>query len=383
MAKRLLLLGSTGSIGRQVLDVCARLGDRVELVGVAARRSVEELCRQARDWNVGWAALAEERADQADLPSGCRFRTGPEALAELAAEVDYDMLVVSVSGMIGLRPTLIALDRGKEVALASKEVLVAGGRLVAAAAGGSGRILPIDSEHSAVFQCVQGVPREHLAEVILTASGGPFRGWRHAELERVTPEIALHHPTWRMGPKITIDSATLMNKGLEVIEAHWLFGLPPERISVIIHPQSILHSIIRLVDGSMLSQMGLPDMRMPIQVALLHPERVDTGLEPVDLARCRDLTFEEVDREVFPCLGLAYEALRVGGTMPAAMNGANEAAVPMFLDGRIGFMDIPRIVEKVMREHEPVEPTLDAVIEADAWARGVAERVAGAKVART
>jgi len=366
--KRIVILGSTGSIGTQVLDVCRRLGERVKVVGLAANTSKEQLLQQAAEWKPEWMALTNGQLDDG--------LTGPEAMATMAAEADHDMLVVSVSGMIGLKPTLIALERGKEIALASKEVLVAAGEAVTDALQSGGKLLPIDSEHSAVFQCMQGVQRDQVAEVILTASGGPFRGWRREELESVTCEQALAHPTWRMGPKITIDSATMMNKGLEVIEAHWLFGLAPDQISVVIHPQSIIHSMVRTVDGSILAQMGLPDMRLPIQVALLYPERINTHLEPTRLTALAPLTFEDVDRKAFPSLDLAYAALRAGGTMPAVLNGANEAAVPIFLTGQVGFLDIPRIVERVMAAHTPAEPTLDAVIAADAWARNEARRLA-------
>ena len=370
MPRRVLILGSTGSIGNQVLDVCARLGDRVQVVGLAAHSNAELLARQAAEWKPQWLGLVE------GVPTEGNALTGPDAHLRLAQEADYDVLVVSVSGMIGLEPTMVALHRGKTVALASKEVLVAGGEEVTRAAARSGRIVPIDSEHSAVFQCVQAVATQDVAEIILTASGGPFRGWSREKLRTVTAEQALAHPTWRMGPKITIDSATLMNKGLEVIEARWLFGLPPERITVIVHPQSIIHSMVRTQDGSVLAQMGLPDMRLPIQVALLDLERVDTGLPPFDPLQCPSLTFEPVDRDAFPCLDLAYEAARVGGTMPAVMNGANEAAVPMFLEGKIGFTDIAEIVRRVMDEHRPKEARLDAVIEADAWARRAARTAA-------
>jgi 1-deoxy-D-xylulose-5-phosphate reductoisomerase len=372
VAKRILLLGSTGSIGRQVLDVCERLGGQIEVVGLAAARNADLVAEQARKWRASYAALTQG-ATLDGLPDGCRALVGPDAMAEMAGEADYDMLVVSVSGMIGLKPTLIALQRGKTIALASKEVLVAAGQAVTRAITRQDQLLPIDSEHSAIFQCLDGRGRDNLDQVILTASGGPFRGWTRDQLATVTPDMALAHPTWRMGPKITIDSATLMNKGLEVIEAHWLFGLPPEKIEVVVHPQSILHSIVQFVDGSMLAQLGYPDMRMPIQVALLHPERQDTGLERFDFSKSYSLSLEPVDENAFPCLRLAYEALEAGGTMPAVLNGANEALVPMFLDGKITFMDIPRILESVMADHPPVEATLEAVIAADIWARDAAK----------
>lgn len=370
MAKRILVLGSTGSIGTQTLDVCSRLGSRIEVVGLAAHSNTDALMEQAARWNPEWLALTDGAETEAKL------WTGPNAMERLAREADYDLMVVSVSGMVGLRPTLIALERGKEIALASKEVLVAGGAAVTEALKQGGKLLPIDSEHSAVFQCLQGIAREHVDEIILTASGGPFRGRTKEQLALVTAEQALAHPTWRMGPKITIDSATMMNKGLEVIEARWLFGLEPEQISVVIHPQSIVHSMVRTVDGSLLAQMGVPDMRLPIQVALLYPERLDTQLQRTELTTLAPLTFEEVDRQAFPCLDLAYSALAAGGTMPAALNGANEATVPMFLEGKIGFLDIPRIVEAVMRRHDPTDATLSAVLAADEWARTEAGRLA-------
>ena len=299
-----------------------------------------------------------------------------EAMVDLATLQETDVVVVSVAGVIGLLPTLAAIEAGKDIALASKEVLVAGGEVVMPEVRRKGvKMLPIDSEHSAIFQCLEGAyphtsnQRAAVEELILTASGGPFRGWSAADLEKVTVDQALNHPTWRMGGKITIDSATLMNKGLETIEAKWLFDVELGQVRVVVHPQSVVHSIVKFADGSALGQMGWPDMRLPIQVALLYPERVPNAMRPWDPTETPNLTFEPVNESAFPCLELARASSRAGKTMPCAMNAANEEAANAFLRGEIGFMDIPRTVEKVMNAHQPTDVSLESLLQTDAWAR--------------
>lgn len=379
---RIVILGSTGSIGTQTLDVVDRLAGRVQVVGLAAHTNARLLAEQAKRFHAGTVCLVDEHADAAPLDAltreGVRVLRGLDGMDEIAALDAADAVVVAVAGAVGIRPTHAALQAGKHIALASKEVLVATGETTMRLASERGcRIVPIDSEHSAVFQCLQGAPVGAVERIMLTASGGPFRTWTAGRMSRVTPAQALHHPTWTMGGLVTINSATLMNKGLEVIEARWLFGVDATDIEVIVHPQSIIHSMVRFHDGSVVAQIGLPDMRHPIQYALLHPERVDTGLPRIDMAQCGGLTFEAPDAVRFPALVLARSALESGGTMPAVMNAANEAAVALFLAGRIGYRYITATVEDVMAAHNRVEPTLDNVLEADAWARRHAMTVNG------
>jgi 1-deoxy-D-xylulose-5-phosphate reductoisomerase len=310
---------------------------------------------------------------------------GPEGYCKVAAFPEADMLVSAMVGAAGLLPTLSAIEAGKNIALANKETLVAAGEIViGAAAGKNVKILPVDSEHSAIFQALQGNHRKALERVLLTASGGPFFNKSARELEAVTPEAALRHPNWSMGPKITIDSATLMNKGLEVIEAHWLFGVPVERISVHIHPESIIHSMVEYVDGSVIAQMGMPDMKTPIAYALAYPERLPLASPRLDLFRLQKLSFYPPDEEKFPCLRLAFDACRKGSTMPAVLNAANEIAVHAFLKNTIGFYDIPRLIEEVMSSHNPcAKPDLEAILQADAWAREEASKIIIASGAKT
>ena len=358
MTRRIAVLGSTGSIGRATLDVVGRLrgaGVEIEVAGLAARRDVAALAGQIRTFRPAVAAL-ERPEDVAALRAGApgwdgRVLVGPEGLEHLAAS-GVDLVVVAVDGVAGLPPTLAALRAGADVALATKEALVAGGALVVEAAARAGRrLLPVDSEHAAIFQCLEGRPAAEVARLWLTASGGPFRRTPADALASVTRHDALRHPTWQMGPKVTVDSATLMNKGLEIIEAHWLFGLPPDRIDVVIHPQSIVHSCVELVDGSILAQLGPRDMRLPIQSALTYPRRVAHAIARLDLRTLGALEFEAPDEARFPCLALAREALRRGGTAPAALNAANEAAVRLFLDDQIGFVDIAPTVRRVLDGH--------------------------------
>jgi len=388
------ILGSTGSIGTQVLDVVRRLGpERVRVVGLAAQSNADLLISQALELEPEMVCIGDEsahdRVADAVKPKGIRACCGPAGLDELAAMPEADRVVVSVAGTPGLSPTLRAIDAGKDVCLASKEVLVAAGHLVMEAARHKGSaILPIDSEHSAIFQCLQGEPRpqplswgerreEKIERIYLTASGGAFRSRPKSELANVTADEALAHPTWKMGRKVTVDSATLMNKGLEIIEAKWLFGVEADRIEVLIHPQSIIHSMVRFRDGSIIAQLGLPDMRLPIQYALLYPKRVDTELPRLDPLSAKALTFEPVDTEKFECLGLAMEAAKVGGTLAVVMNAADEVAVELFLQGRIGFLDIARVVGHTMEQHSSTpNPSLEEIVAADAAARRMAADVA-------
>jgi 1-deoxy-D-xylulose-5-phosphate reductoisomerase len=373
--KRLSILGSTGSIGTSTLDVVARHPERFRVVGLAEGHDVVLLARQVEQFrpslvSVRDAASAERlrgllRTCRPDIVFGIE---GACAVAQLA---DAEMVVSAIVGAAGLRPTLCALEAGKDLALANKETMVAAGALVSKlAAEKRVSILPVDSEHAAIHQSLVGHRREDVVALHLTASGGPFLRTGVAEMERATPAQASAHPRWSMGAKITIDSATLMNKGLEVIEAHWLFGVPADAIHVVVHPQSIVHSLVEYRDGCVVAQLGVPDMRAPIAYAISWPERVESGVARLDLASVGSLTFEPPDRERFPCLGLAYAALREGGSMPAVLNGANEVAVEAFLAGRLGFTKIARVVEATMQAHAPrTLASVDDVAAADRWAR--------------
>jgi 1-deoxy-D-xylulose-5-phosphate reductoisomerase len=372
--RRIVILGSTGSIGTQTLDVVCRLDGRVQVVGLAAHRNARLVAAQARKFGVHRLCMADPEAAQhlrRELSDwDAQIVSGMEGMEALVSTDEADTVVVAVAGAIGIAPTHAAICAGKRIALASKEVLVAAGsHTMALARKHHVDIVPIDSEHSALFQCLVGNPHEHVSDLILTASGGPFRNYSLDDMRSVTPEQALRHPTWNMGGLVTINSATLMNKGLEIIEAHWLFGVPVEHIEVVIHPQSIIHSLVRFRDGSVLAQLGLPDMRLPIQYALLHPERLDSGLPRLNLADCADITFENPDPVRFPALRLARQAIEEGGTMPAVMNAANEEAVAKFLERKLPFTGIMDTVERVMDAHRPSEPVLDNVLAADAWAR--------------
>ncbi|MEE8354161.1 MAG: 1-deoxy-D-xylulose-5-phosphate reductoisomerase [Dehalococcoidales bacterium] len=369
--KRLAVLGSTGSIGRQTLQVVRRLSSRFRVVALTAGRNAVLLAEQIGEFRPEFVHCTAEDAGR--FPAG-----GPKVLSpeEIAGHDDVDCVVIAVSGSAALAATLAAVRAGKEVALANKESLVMAGDVITGEAKRSGaRILPIDSEHSAVWQCLTGEPQPP-ARLILTASGGPFRGYSPEQLAAVTAAEALAHPSWRMGPKVTIDSATLMNKGLEVIEARWLFDMPFDRIDVVIHPQSIIHSMVEFADGSVKAQLSSPDMRLPIQYALTYPERVaNPDLPRLDFAAAGKpaaaLTFESPDLAVFPCLEMAVAAGRDGGTRPAVLCGADEAAVGLFLDGKIGFDDIPRLVQTVLDEHRTAaEPSLAEIMAAETWARG-------------
>lgn len=373
MAENIAVLGSTGSIGVQTLDVARNLGIKVS--ALTAYSNIDLLELQAREFSprlvaAGDAALAAElRKRLAGLE--IEVLGGTDGIRAAAGIDGVDTVVVAIVGIAGLLPTIEAIRKGRKVALANKETLVTAGHIVMAEAEKHGvTVFPIDSEHSAIYQCLAGNRREDAERLLLTASGGPFRGKKYHELTDVTAEQALMHPNWNMGSKITIDSATLMNKGLEVIEARWLFGFTPDRIRVLIHPQSIVHSMVEYRDGSVMAQLGKPDMRIPIQLALTWPERCSNDFPKLDMTKCGPLTFEDPDTETFRCLRLAYDALETGGTMPAVLNGANEAAVKLFLEGKIGFCDIPRSIEEAMMKHVVnTSPGLDDIIEADRWAK--------------
>jgi len=373
------VLGSTGSIGVSTLALIERFPDRFRAVALAAGRNMEVLAAQVSRHDPELVSVADASA-AAELRSRVhdfagRIMVGPEGPRAVATHAQATIVVSALVGALGLEPTLAAIAAGKDVALANKEVLVVAGELVTRAAREHGvALLPVDSEHNAIFQALQGHDRAEVKRIILTASGGPFLHHSAAELARVTIADALKHPTWKMGPKITVDSATLMNKGLEVIEAHWLFGVEAARIDVVIHPQSIIHSMVEYVDGSVLSQMAVPDMTIPIGYALAYPVRLPLAhLRPLDLPAAGALTFVAPDRERFPCLGLAYRALDVGGTMPAVLNAANEVAVERFLAEDIGYGDIPVLVASVMAAHSPVAARdLETLLDADRWARAAA-----------
>jgi 1-deoxy-D-xylulose-5-phosphate reductoisomerase len=375
------VLGSTGSVGVQALDLIARFPERFEVVALSAGRNAELLSRQIETHRPRLVAIGEESGrsllEASARRARCEIVTGKEGLLAAASYPAADLVVAAVVGAAGLPATYEALKAGKIVALANKESLVMAGSLLQQTARDTGgRLLPVDSEHSAVHQCLRCCRSEEVRRIVLTASGGPFRTTPVEELAQATPEQALRHPVWDMGKKISIDSATLMNKGLEVIEARWLFDVEADRLDVVLHPQSIVHSMVEMVDGSVLSQMGVPDMRAPIQYALGYPERFAGPVEAPDLAALGPLEFFPVDRVRFPSLDLAYEALQAGGTAPAVLNAANEVAVHAFLSRRLDFPGIPRVVESVLERHRPVPVTsLASVLEADAWARGIAEEI--------
>jgi 1-deoxy-D-xylulose-5-phosphate reductoisomerase len=379
--KRLLILGSTGSIGTQALDVLERSED-LELIGLSAERSWEALVEQARAHRVRRIALVDEdaAARAAEAWTDGEVLSGPEGLVRLVVESGAELVLNALVGSAGLGPTVATLGEGIDLALANKESLVVGGELVSALAEATGaQITPVDSEHTALHQLLAGQSPGAVERLTITASGGPFRGRTHAELEDVTVKQALNHPTWAMGGKITIDSATLMNKGLELMEAHHLFGTPYERIDVVVHPQSLVHGLVQLADGAMLAHLGPPDMRIAISYALHGGESVDLPIEPLDLAAVGELTFESVDLDAFPCLRLAREAALAGGTAPCVLNAANEVAVHAFLEGRLHFNGIPAVIERTLSEL-PVAPVraFESLYEADREAREVAgEAVVG------
>ena len=382
MAKILSILGSTGSIGVNTLEVVRQFPERFQVAALAAGRNIELLGRQIREHHPRLVSVLDsELADKLEKSlrnqdPRPRIVYGPQGYEEVAAFPEAQMVVSAMVGAAGLLPTLAAIRAGKDLALANKETLVIAGELVMDLASRSGiRILPVDSEHSAVFQALQGNRHGAVKRILLTASGGPFFHQDPATLSTVTPQQALRHPNWAMGRKITIDSATLMNKGLEVIEARWLFGIPADRIAVHVHPESIIHSMVEYIDGSVIAQMGIPDMKIPIAFALAYPERLPVRSPPLDLFSLQKLTFFPPDEDKFPCLRLAYTACRRGSTLPSVLNGANEVAVHAFLEGRIGFLAIPELIESVMNAHKPADgPSLESILAADEWSRREAER---------
>lgn len=377
----LVILGSTGSIGRQSIDVVQAHPDRLRIVGLSAKSQAGLLLKQAEAVKPAAVALVDtlayEEFRNKTTMSGPRVLRGTSGVLELCGVPEADMVINALVGSVGLRPTLATLENGKTLCLSNKESLVAGGELVTKAARDADTtILPVDSEHSAIFQCLEGQDRRSVKRIIITASGGPFRGRSRGELAGVTVEQALEHPRWTMGAKITIDSATLMNKGLEVIEAHYLFGVPYDAIEVVVHPQSIIHSMVEFDDGSIIAQIGPTDMRIPIQYAITYPERFSSPVEGLDVQHLEDMTFAPPDLETFPSLGYCYEAGKAGKTYPAVVNSANEEAVKAFLERRIGFLDISTICKEALDAHDPEDAdSVETIEAAEAWARDFAAKL--------
>src|SRR6266567_7920851 len=376
--KRVVVLGATGSIGESTLKVARDIPERMEIVGLAANSNVEKLAALANAVRAEAVCVVDE-SKLAELRTALDYQpqifSGAGGLQEIACLADADMVLVAIVGTGGLRPALAAINAGKDLAIASKEILVMAGEIVTREARENGtNVLPVDSEHNAIFQCLEGKNSLDVRRIILTASGGPFRETPRKDFDSITPEQALKHPTWNMGPKITIDSATLFNKGLEMIEAHWLFGVEMQRVEVVIHPQSIVHSMVEFADGSTLAQLSYSNMCFPIQYAVTWPDRVPNSLPPLDFSKLSKLEFSTPRYDDFPALNLARRAGETGGTLPAVMNAANEIAVAAFLDCKVRFPEIWRIVEQVMNRHTPVaHPNLDAILRADQWARAQAQ----------
>ena len=369
--KKIAILGSTGSIGTQTLDVVRANGD-LEVVGISAGSNITLLEQQIREFHPKFAAVGDEakaaelRDRVKDLP--VKIGSGMDGMIELATMPESEILVTAIVGMIGIRPTVAAMKAGKDIALANKETLVTAGHIIMPLAEECGvQILPVGSEHSAIFQCLHGENRKEIEKLLITASGGPFRGKTRAELENVTVEQALRHPNWSMGHKITIDSATLVNKGLEVMEAKWLFGVDLDQIQVIVHPQSIIHSAVQYVDGAVIAQLGTPDMKLPIQYALFYPDRRPMPGKRLDFYELAQVTFEKPDMETFYGLKLAYDAQRIGGSMPTVYNAANEKAVGLFLDRKIAYLQIPELIQEAMEQHKVIEnPNVEEILETEA-----------------
>ena len=375
MPKKIAILGSTGSIGVNTLDIVRKSKNRFKVSGLAAGGNISLLEKQIKEFKPKYAALFDEK--KASIlkkrvgRSKVEIFSGIEGLIKVASMPETEMVVSAIVGAAGLFPTFAALKCGKDIALANKETLVIAGELfMKYSRKMRARIVPVDSEHSAIYQCINGAANRKIKKIILTASGGPFRNYPAKKFKKITTREALNHPNWNMGPKITIDSATLMNKGLEVIEAYWLFAVDEKRIDVVIHPESIVHSMVEFIDTSIIAQMGLPDMRVPINYALNYPERVSTNLPTLNLAKIKTLTFSEPDYKKFPCLKHAFHALRIGRTMPAVLNAANEVAVQAFLNGSISFTGIPKIIKKIMGKHLPKKiREISDIMQADRWAR--------------
>ncbi len=373
--KNIALLGSTGSIGTQTLDIVDAYSDSLNIIALAAGRNVVMMESQIRRYEPKVAVLYDEKA-ASDLKervkdTNTEILSGMDGLIKAATLAEADIVVGAIVGMIGIRPTLAAIEAGKDVALANKETLVTAGHIITDAVRKNNvRLLPVDSEHSAIFQSLQGEEHEKIEKILLTASGGPFRGRERSDLEMMTAAEALKHPNWDMGPKVTIDSSTLVNKGLEVMEAHWLFDVSYDDIEVVVHPQSILHSAVQFTDGAVIGQMGVPDMHLPIQYALFYPHRMPLKRKRLDLFAIRDLTFEKPDTNTFRGLSLAFRAAKTGGTMPTVFNAANEEAVKLFLKGKIRYLEIPEAIEGAMQKHHVIEkPTLDQIFDAEREAR--------------
>jgi 1-deoxy-D-xylulose-5-phosphate reductoisomerase len=378
--ENIAILGSTGSIGKNSIEVIANFPDQFKVSYLTVNNNIDALCDQVRRFKPkGVVVLDRNSAAECKkrFDGATEVLVGEEGLEEIVQRNDVDVVISSLVGFAGLKPTIAAIRAKKKIALANKETLVVAGEIIMRLVKETGGILiPVDSEHSAIFQCLVGESGSSVAKIILTASGGPFLNTPKDMLKKVSVEQALHHPNWKMGNKVTIDSATLMNKGMEVIEARWLFGIPPERIDVVIHPQSIIHSMVEFIDGSVKAQLGMPDMKIPIQYALTYPERAASNVARVDFPKLREMTFFPPDIERFQCLRLAYDALNEGGTMPAALNAANEIAVRRFLEGKIAFQQIPETICRTMEHHNVTgRPTLDDIIAADASARRFAESI--------
>ena len=376
--KNIAILGSTGSIGKNSLEVIANFPDQFKVSYLTVNNNVDALCDQVRRFRPNGVVVLDRNAAQEckkRFGGSTEVLAGEEGLEEIVRRDDVDVVVSSLVGFAGLKPTIAAIKAKKKIALANKETLVVAGEIIMRLVKETGAILiPVDSEHSAIFQCLVGESGSSVGKIILTASGGPFLNTAKEMLQKVSVEQALNHPNWKMGNKVTIDSATLMNKGLEVIEARWLFGTPPEKIEVVIHPQSIIHSMVEFIDGSVKAQLGVPDMKIPIQYALTYPERAASNFGRIDFPKLKEMTFFPPDLERFQCLRLAYDALNEGGTMPAALNAANEIAVKRFLERKISFLQIPETICRTMEHHTvTVHPALDNIIEADASARRFAE----------
>ena len=370
--KNIVLLGSTGSIGTQTLDVVRSYKEDLHVVALAAGSSVEKMEQQIREFSPSYAVMWSEGAakDLKQRVSDLQVQvlTGMDGLLAISVLPEADVVLTAIVGMIGIRPTIAAIEAGKDIALANKETLVTAGHIIMPLAKKHGvKILPVDSEHSAIFQSLNGEPKDKIRQILLTASGGPFRGFTKEQLTNVKAADALKHPNWTMGRKITIDSATMVNKGLEVMEAGWLFHVPPEKITVVVQPQSIIHSMVEYVDGAVIAQIGVPDMKLPIQYALFYPDRRPMQENNIDFFKLGRITFEEPDMEVFTGLKLAYEAFRAGGSMPTVFNAANEKAVSLFLQDKIGFLDIPELIGACMQNHHVIaDPTVEQILEAEA-----------------
>jgi len=376
--KNVVVLGSTGSIGRNTLSVLSDFADRFKVFGFSTNTNTDLLQKQIQRFQPQMVAITDRKGFEAfQKTDETEILFGIAGLKKLCSEPEVDLVINALVGSVGLLPSFEAVESGKDLAIANKETLViAGGLLIRKAKEKNVRILPIDSEHSAILQCLLTGKKEEVRRLILTASGGPFLDRKKEDLKNIKVKEALSHPTWEMGKKITVDSATLMNKGLEVIEAHWLFDMPADKIRILIHPQSIIHSMVEFVDGSLIAQMSVPDMKIPIQYALFCPERLPTNNRPLDLTQVKNLTFEEPDQEKFPCLEICYQTLEMGGTAPAVLNAANELAVKAFLEEKISFIDICEIVTATLKHHQVMEnPSLDDILNADKWSREEAGRI--------